>query len=225
MGLTTQQIRFAYGVAAGKTLTQAYIDAGYAEHSARANASRLMANADIAACVADRVEQLAAKEGIDENWVLRQWLQLAQADPNEIVQLRRVPCPYCWKDQEERVKVYTKLGFDPSKDPCIECGFCNGEGVERFFAADSRKLTGASKRLFAGVKMTQHGIEIKMRDQDAALQNIADYLGMRKKVEVSGPGGGPVSVAVKLAVELSDDELAAIAAAPASPVPADEEDA
>ena len=77
--------------------------------------------------------------------------------------------------------------------------------------ADVRKLSGPARRLYAGIKKTKDGVEVKFRDQDGALKNIATFLGMtidRKQLNII-PGGGPVPAFT--ADELSDDQLAAIA--------------
>ena len=61
---------------------------------------------------------------------------------------------------------------------------------------DTTDLSAGGKALFAGVKETQQGVEIKMHDQAAALVNVAKHLGMfPNKVEHSGPDGGPVTIA------------------------------
>ncbi len=65
------------------------------------------------------------------------------------------------------------FGFDPRKAPVPDCPVCAGKGVERVRIADTRHVKGSARRLYAGAKQTKDGIEIKMRDQDAALQNIS----------------------------------------------------
>lgn len=103
------------------------------------------------------------------------------------------------------------FGFDPRRAPASDCPNCNGKGVERVGLADTRRVTGSARRLYAGVKQTQHGIEIKMRDQDGAVKNIAQYLGMLiDKRELSGPNGQPIPMAHFTAADLSDDQLAQI---------------
>jgi hypothetical protein len=73
------------------------------------------------------------------------------------------------------------------------------------------------RKLFAGVKKTKDGLEIKTRDQDAALKNLSAYLGMSlERRELSGPGGRPLQITVN-ADDMTDDELAAIAATPSLP--------
>ena len=77
--------------------------------------------------------------------------------------------------------------------------------------ADTRKLRGSARRLYAGVQKTKEGLKIVTRDQDAALTNIARYLGMMvDKKEISGPGGGPLAMATLTAEDLTDEQLAAI---------------
>ena len=72
-------------------------------------------------------------------------------------------------------------------------------------------MKGNSRKLFAGIKKTKDGIEIKTRDQSEALANIAKFLGMNvERKELSGPGGGPVAITNLTADDLTDDQLAAL---------------
>jgi phage terminase small subunit len=81
--------------------------------------------------------------------------------------------------------------------------------VEGIRVADTRRVRGPARRLYAGVKKTKDGIEIKMRDQDKALDNIAKFLGMIvNKNEIAGPGGGPISTVNFTAEDLTDDQIA-----------------
>jgi phage terminase small subunit len=103
------------------------------------------------------------------------------------------------------------FGFTPHKSPNPDCPRCHGNGQLRVCVADSRSVKGPARRLYAGVKQTQHGIEVKMRDQDAALSNIAKYLGMLiDKRELAGPNGQPIPIAQFSAKDLTDDQLAQV---------------
>jgi hypothetical protein len=85
------------------------------------------------------------------------------------------------------------LGWDPRKEPNPDCPECWGEGQERAFPKDTRKLSRAGLALYSGVKITRDGIEIKMQDQGAALAKVAQHLGMLKNInEHSGRDGGPI---------------------------------
>jgi len=71
-------------------------------------------------------------------------------------------------------------GFDVTGSPNPECPKCLGEGHVKTIFKDTRKLRGAAKRLFAGVKVTKDGIEIKQRDQAHALSLLAKEFNIAK---------------------------------------------
>lgn len=88
------------------------------------------------------------------------------------------------------------VGWRRPDKPNPDCPHCDGEGKPDVFVADMDMLTGPERRLIAGVKQTKDGLEVKLRDQDRALENIAKVLTMfGERREISGPGGGPVPVA------------------------------
>lgn len=106
------------------------------------------------------------------------------------------------------------FGYWRSKPPHNDCPKCHGEGNLDVFFHDVRNLKGPAKLLYAGVKQTANGFEIKTRDQDGALNFLAKYLGIDiKSLQVSGPKGGPIGVANFKAEDLTDDQLAAFIAA------------
>lgn len=72
------------------------------------------------------------------------------------------------------------FGFDVYASPNPECPVCLGEGHVMPVVKDTRKLKGAAKRLYAGFKQTKDGIEIKTRNQDAALALLAKEYGIAK---------------------------------------------
>jgi hypothetical protein len=69
-------------------------------------------------------------------------------------------------------------GYDPRKDPNPKCPECFGEGEEKAFPKDTRDLSPEARRLYAGVKVTKEGLEIKMHSQSEARKLIAQHLGM-----------------------------------------------
>jgi len=73
-------------------------------------------------------------------------------------------------------------GYRASADLDPGCPVCEGEGVADLFLADTRKLSPAGKRLFAGVKQTKNGIEIMMHSQDAARRMLGENFGIFKTV-------------------------------------------
>ena len=84
-------------------------------------------------------------------------------------------------------------GYERDREPVSTCPRCKGDGEMDVHIHSTKKLSKSARRLYAGVKQTQTGIEIKLRDQDAALNNLAKYLGMTpESINLRGPNGGPV---------------------------------
>lgn len=97
-------------------------------------------------------------------------------------------------------------GYRANREPNAECPECFGEGVGDVFVKDTRLLAAGPRALYAGVKRTKDGIEIKTHDKRAVLELIGRHLGMFKdKVEVSGKVdmGDPAEAASKLATLLA----------------------
>lgn len=230
--MTEKKQRFVLEYCKDWNGTQAAIRAGYSEKTAYSIASRLLKDVDILAAIEERKEELAVAAKLDAVSVLKQWHDIAYADPNELMQLRRTCCRHCygfghryqWTEAEYGQAVDDAVakggeipdgmggfGFDTNADPADGCPECGGNGVEVIHMADTRKLRGKSRRLYAGVQKTKEGIKILTRDQDAALLNIARYLGMLvDKKEITGANGGPLAMANLTADDLTDDQLAAI---------------
>lgn len=162
-------------------------------------AQELFRKPPVAARLEKHREAAAELVTMDVAQVLRDWVLLATADPNEIVQHRRSCCRHCygidhyyqWVEVEHALAVARAIdnklpapdgsggyGFDATKDPAPQCPVCHGEGVPVVHIADSRKLKGAARLLYAGVKQTKFGIEIQLHDQERARENIAKFLGM-----------------------------------------------
>jgi phage terminase small subunit len=149
--------------------------------------------------------------------VLNRWKEIAWADPNEIIHFRRVCCRNCfgtdheyqWEDETEywsAVKFIENsakegetptlptddggYGYDDTLRPHPKCPKCKGEGRGQIHATDTRDLSPQAKALYAGVKQTQNGFEIKMQSQEKALENIARHLGMfQDNLKLSGEVG------------------------------------
>ncbi len=196
--LTARQSRFVDEYLVDLNAKQAAIRAGYAERSAEVTASRLLSNAKVAAAIQERMSARSERTKITADMVLDRWWEIATADAGELTQLRRGCCRYChgddhlfqWADEDEfeRALASSEVGKEPSdaggygfRDfhlPHAGCPKCGGEGVPRVYAEDTRNLNGSAKLLFAGVKQTKDGLEIKMQDQAKALENVARHLGM-----------------------------------------------
>lgn len=207
MPLTAKQTAFIAEYLIDLNATQAAIRAGYARKAAEVEGSRLLRNVKVQAAVSAAQKARSARTDITADMVLEQWWKLATADPNGIVSHRRVCCRHCrgkdfkyqWKaseyqeamEEEDRVAAEAGrdpsypsdaggYGFNPTIEPHPDCPECFGQGSAQVFIEDTRKIKGDAKILYAGAKQTSQGVEVKLRDQDKALELVAKHLGMFK---------------------------------------------
>lgn len=81
------------------------------------------------------------------------------------------------------------IGFDRWREPCPTCPECSGVGEGRELIKDTRYLSEGGKALYAGVKTTREGVEVKTKDQTQAMQLLMRHMGMlndKVKVDVGG---------------------------------------
>ncbi|HKY80631.1 MAG TPA: terminase small subunit [Sphingobium sp.] len=214
MALTDKQAAFIREYLVDMNATAAYKRAGYVAkgNAAEVNAARLLRNAQVAKAIEEAQAALAERTEITQEMVLKRWWEIATADPNELIQFRRTCCRHChgidheyqWIDADEYDKALAfaamgedadprtfpkddgGYGFNKTLAPARDCPKCFGEGNGDVHATDTRHLKGSARLLYAGVKLTKDGFEIKMQDQGKALENVARHLGMFKdKVEVT----------------------------------------
>lgn len=231
--LTPKQQRFVEEYLVDLNATQAAIRAGYSPKTANEQASRLLANVNVKAAVAEAQKRLSERTEITQDMVLNRWWGIATADVNEVIQFRRCCCRHChgenhayqWKDDAEYQAALAKVaadekatdaslptdeggyGFNPTLDPHPDCPNCHGEGHGEVHAMDSRKLTGNAKLLYDGVKISDRGgFEVKTLDRAKALENVARHLGMFKdQMELTGKNGGPIETKHSGAVIVTAD--------------------
>ena len=79
--------------------------------------------------------------------------------------------------------------YDARKRPNPDCPECFGNGLASVFIADTRDLSEAGKALFAGIKETREGVEVKLHDQQAATEKLGRALGVfRDSTATPTPG-------------------------------------
>lgn len=214
MALTAKQRRFVDEYVIDQNATQAAIRAGYSSKSAESIGFENLSKPEIAAYLAERRQDMQERTEISADMVLQRWWAIATADPNDLVQYRRGCCRHCWgvahqyqwtqgeldHARSEAIRLAKTppddaggAGFDARLAPNPECPECGGEGRGKVHVFDTRRLTGAAKLLYAGVRVGKDGLEVKMRDQDKALENVARHLGMfKERVELTGKDGRPI---------------------------------
>lgn len=213
-GLSEKQGIFAENVAAGKKLVEAYRIAGYEGEgrTAHSNASRMLRNARVFRAVSFLRDKRQARLSLTEEEIIHQLSAIASANPAELVQFRRVNCRYCWgehhlyqwRDIEEFDRAaekasndgkeepeYGGLGFVESGFPNEDCPKCNGEGEGQFHAADTTQLEGDARWLYAGIKQTQNGLEVRMANQEAARRDLLKIIEARKNRTAKKTGEEP----------------------------------
>lgn len=220
MSLTAMQALFVQEYLVDLNGKQAAIRAGASAKSAEVTASKWLRLGKVKAELAKAQKERASRTEISADMVLQQWWKIATADPNEIVSHRRVCCRHChgnghayqWKASEYQAAmekadadtagsckdpVYPSdkggYGFDATREPHPGCPECHGEGMGEVHVADTRRIKGAAKALYAGAKQSANGIEVKLRDQDKALELVAKHLGMFKD-EISLGGNVVIEV-------------------------------
>lgn len=222
MKLTPKQARFVQEYLIDLNATQAALRAGYSPKTAEQIAYKLVQKSSVQQAIQELQSKLAKEAQIDAVQVLKQLQDIATTDPNEIVQVRRFSCRYCHgkdhryqytqseydsalafhleqaRQAEDKGKEYQAfdpkggVGFDPRLDPHEDCPECHGFGNQQVVIADTRKLSRAAKRLYAGAKKGRNGIEILLNSQVDALINIARHLGMfvdKSEVNIKGDLG------------------------------------
>lgn len=204
---------FALALAEGQTADAAYESAGYIAN--RGNAARLKANEGVQARVADLQRRAAERTEASVAGVLAELWAIGNADPNDLVEYRRVCCRCCWgrgfrrqetrgeRDDRRRRWEHARLeaagdpdkeaalfdwddrggvGFDRTRGPNADCPECFGLGEGEAVIKDSRLAPDAARSLYAGVKVTKDGVELKMHDKVGALRLVGQHLGMFKTV-------------------------------------------
>lgn len=77
------------------------------------------------------------------------------------------------------------FGFVKSREPNQSCPKCHGDGHGYTHINDTRRLSPAARRLYAGMKEGKEGIQALLHDQKAAMDNIAKFIGMfKERVEI-----------------------------------------
>lgn len=128
-------------------------------------------------------------------------VDIATADPNELSYVVHRCCRYChgldfeyqWKNEDEYIDAAAKVcedpnavmphdrggyGFSGALEPNPICPHCYGVGEAVTIIADTTKLTGKARKLYAGAKQDRFGcIEIKTHDQDKAREMVGRMLG------------------------------------------------
>ena len=152
---------------------------------------------------------------------------IADADSRELMEYRRGCCRHCWgreflyqrtpQELRDHIKKHNEanekrlkdslpaepldegggIGYNRTKAPNPECPECFGEGTGYEFFKDVRTVSPAAAKLFAGVKVTQNGLEIKIASQEKAREMLARTHGLFDKKGDTGDTPATLAAAVR----------------------------
>lgn len=100
--LTDQQEIFVREYLVDWNASAAAIRAGYSAKSAPTFGWHLLQNPKVSNAVTTLASARARRMGIDGDELMRLWVVIVNFDANEISQLRRICCPYCWGEGNRR---------------------------------------------------------------------------------------------------------------------------
>lgn len=159
MSLSPQQQLFVEEYLIDLNGTAAAIRAGYAENSARGTASRLLANANIAAALSAAQQARSKRTEINADWVLKRLVEEAEADIADL---------YDDHGNLKPVRQWPKVWRQ---------GLVTGLKVEELFSGrgEKRKLVGAIR-------------EVKHSDRIKRVELIGKHIGVQAFREQVGLG-------------------------------------
>ena len=185
-------------------------------------ASRQLQHPSIALRIQELQEEAAARTLIKARDVVQDWVDQADTDANELVQLRTVNCRHCWghaqryqwRDEDELLDavqakqadidrgvkhvqmpdVRGGFGFDPKRAPNPECCKCLGAGQVVVKFTDTDKLSPRARKLYKGAKVTSQGTELLLHDAGAAREQVARALGVFGKEVTLNPAAAEAPV-------------------------------
>ncbi|MCA4328143.1 terminase small subunit [Acinetobacter baumannii] len=225
MALRGKQQRFVDEYLIDRNATQAAIRAGYSAKTAYSIGEQNLKKLEVKKAIEEGEKELAERNKITQDKVLNRLWEMATADPNELMRYMRVNCRFCWgidhnyqwtvgefkraiqhahDTNAPEPKCEGGLDFDRLKAPNPDCPECRGEGVGYTYIADTTRVSDQAKLLYAGIKESQHGIEIKMNDQVAALIKAGQHIGMFKdRVELGNDPENPLTDPKAASTQLS----------------------
>lgn len=205
-------------------------------------AARLFGNVRVRAAIdagmATLRQRIEEETGVSKVNLVRELWNIVTADARELVDYQRLCCRHCYgigfgyqrtdaemerdrsqhelKRQEDarlgEFQEHGGTGFDGARDPNPGCPECFGRGYGQVMVQDTRKLSPKALALYAGVKMTKGGIEVKMHSKLDAAEKIAKHLGLyeednKQKVDPLAALLAAVSrSAIPVAKNLPDDD-------------------
>jgi phage terminase small subunit len=182
--------------------TQAAIRSGYTPSDANNRGYLLVRNPQIAPILQARLDERLEAIRMTRERVLDSFADMAEADSNELSELRRVCCRHCYGEVDKKTqarayqftpaefarkseqwdkpdigefKVKPGNWYDKRKPIDETCPECFGDGLPEVVLKDTRNISRRARSIFGGVKEGKDGVEIKMYSREAALGVLAKH--------------------------------------------------
>lgn len=192
--------------------------ARYDTDNARQMAYEMVRKPHIKKAIAEAMREREARTEISADKLLMECWKILTADANELVSAERAACRYCHgKDHryqftaaelEKEREIKRELGqpfsemggigFTPKKAPHEDCPECFGDGDLKVHVADTKKLSPEAAALYAGVKITKDGIEVKTHSKEKMIELMGKRLSLfTDKVTLKGDIENPLVALIK----------------------------
>lgn len=170
---------------------------------AAVDAHKMMQKPGVRQYIAAKMKAMFGRLEEEQDKLLQTFTFAAYADPNELVEHRIDCCRFCYGDgnnyqftpqefqrheeQHDRAVAEAKVsgepepefdpkggvGYNPNLSPNEDCPECFGRGRPETVIKDTRFLSPAALTLYAGMKESKDGIEIKLNSQEKARETLA----------------------------------------------------
>lgn len=197
--------------------TRAYMRVfpGATPATARQEGWRIQKQPEVREAIRLGMEARQRRAELDADAVVQRLTMMATADERELMELRRGCCRFCWgadhryqftaaemeRAEAEHAAAVERdeakgdfdpkggTGFNANDPPNPECPECFGDGRVRTVFKDTRYLSPGAAMLFAGIKETKDGLEVKLHSRADALTSLGRHFGIfekdnRRKLEV-----------------------------------------
>lgn len=224
--LTPRQAAFVREYLIDRNATRACKAAGYSAKAAETQGPRLLTLTNVKAAIDAATSAAEHRSAVKAERILQELAAIAFADARELTEHHQVACRRCWgKDHafqhtDAEVREYRQSyelqatilrrqgkipepmeerlgGYDPKRKPNKDCPACAGHGLSIPVVNDTRHLSADAAALFAGVRKTRDGLEVKMHDKLRALELLARCKGMLDKPEEKASGAEAGSLVVR----------------------------
>lgn len=201
LGLTPKQQRFVEEYLVDMNATQSAIRAGYSADTAGSIGHENLKKPEIQLALQEARRAQQERTAVTADMVLERIALIAFADTRELVEGKKGCCRHCWGEGHKRQRTVGELnsamktwlekgnnpaefdheggiGYNPHRPPHPECPDCMGDGYLHVVVKDTRLLSPAAAALYAGIKQTKDGFEVKTHSQMDALEKLAKKFGL-----------------------------------------------